>query len=150
MAAMASSTRRADGGLVGLILADNRPAGVGRHPEDVLGAVLVRVLGVCALRPHLSSTSCAWRFLEGVGDVLEEDEAEDDVLVLGGVHAAAEGVGHAPELGAVVEGLAGGGASGGHGVESWDCWVSGSHGATGGLLDSTGSSGLVCALGMVG
>jgi hypothetical protein len=38
-------------------------------------------------------------FLKGVGDVLEEDQAEDDVLVLGGVHAAAEGVGHLPELG---------------------------------------------------
>ena len=31
--------------------------------------------------------------LEGVGDVLEEDQAEDDVLVLGGVHVAAQGVG---------------------------------------------------------
>ena len=60
-------------------------------------------------------------FLEGVGDVLEEYEAEDDVLVLGGVHAAAEGVGHAPELGAVVEGLAGVGASGGHGVSPGNC-----------------------------
>ena len=33
------------------------------------------------------------RLLEGVGDVLEEDQAEDDVLVLGGVHVAAELVG---------------------------------------------------------
>ena len=137
---------RADGGLVGPGLQD-RPAGVGRHPEDVLGDVLVAVLGgFCTpLGEHLCVA-----LLEGVGNVLEEDEAEDDVLVLGGVHAAAEGVGHAPELGAVVEGLAGGGASGGHGVLSGSRWVSGSHGATGGLLDSTGSSGLVCALGMVG
>jgi hypothetical protein len=30
--------------------------------------------------------------LEGVGDVLEEDEAEADVLVLGGVHTAAQRV----------------------------------------------------------
>ena len=30
--------------------------------------------------------------LEGVGDVLEEDQAEDDVLVLGRVHVVAQGV----------------------------------------------------------
>ena len=41
--------------------------------------------------------------LEGVGDVLEEDQAEDDVLVLGGVHAAAQRVGHLPELGLVAD-----------------------------------------------
>src|SRR5215813_9903803 len=34
---------------------------------------------------------------EGVGDVLEEDQAEHDVLVLGGVHATAQRVGHLPE-----------------------------------------------------
>jgi hypothetical protein len=37
--------------------------------------------------------------LEGVGDVLEEDEAEDDVLVLGRIHVVAQGVGGGPELG---------------------------------------------------
>ena len=37
-------------------------------------------------------------FLEGVGDVFEEDQAEDDVLVLGGVHVAAQLVGGLPEL----------------------------------------------------
>ena len=36
--------------------------------------------------------------LEGVGDVLEEDQAEDDVLVLGGVHVAAQRVGGVPEF----------------------------------------------------
>jgi hypothetical protein len=36
--------------------------------------------------------------LEGVGDVLEEDESEDDVLVLGRVHVVAELVRHLPEL----------------------------------------------------
>ena len=34
--------------------------------------------------------------LEGVGDVLEEDQAEDDVLVLGGVHVGAQHVGGVP------------------------------------------------------
>ena len=41
--------------------------------------------------------------LEGVGDVLEEDQAEDDVLVLGRVHVVAERVGGRPELGLEAE-----------------------------------------------
>jgi hypothetical protein len=69
----------------------------------MLGAtILVRVLGVGALR--LLRFELGVLFLEGVGDVLEEDEAEDHVLVLGGVHAAAERVGHLPELGFVADG----------------------------------------------
>lgn len=36
--------------------------------------------------------------LEGVGDVLQEDEVEDDVLVLGRVHVAAQLVRCQPEL----------------------------------------------------
>ena len=36
--------------------------------------------------------------LEGVGDVLEEDQPEHDVLVLGGVHVPAELVCGGPEL----------------------------------------------------
>ena len=73
------------------------------------GAVLVRVLGVGALCPLAFKTGV--NFLEGVGDVFQEDEAEDDVLVFGGVHRAAQGVGHAPQLGlmasrgAVISGL---------------------------------------------
>ena len=41
------------------------------------------------------------QLLEGVGVIFEEDEAEDDVLVLGCVHAAPQRVGHLPELGLV-------------------------------------------------
>jgi hypothetical protein len=37
-------------------------------------------------------------FLEAVGDVLEEDEAEDDVLVLRRVHVVAELIGGEPKL----------------------------------------------------
>jgi hypothetical protein len=69
-------------------------------------AVLVRVLGVGALR--FLGNEHGVQFLEGVGDVLEEDQAEDDVLVLGGVHAAAQRVGHLPEFGFVAD-VGGGG-----------------------------------------
>jgi len=46
-------------------------------------------------------------FLEGVGDVFEEDKAEDDVLVFRRVHVVAQLVGGEPELG--LEAQAGGG-----------------------------------------
>ena len=76
-----------------------RPPGLWRHPEDVLGDVLVPVLGgfFTPFGEHLGVA-----LLEGIGDVLEEDEAEDDVLVLGGVHAAPQGVRHAPQIRPVV------------------------------------------------
>jgi hypothetical protein len=38
-------------------------------------------------------------FLEGVGNVLEENKAEDDVFVLGGVHIALELFGSGPKRG---------------------------------------------------
>jgi hypothetical protein len=37
-------------------------------------------------------------FLKRIGDVLEKDEAKNDVLVLCGVHVAPELVGSEPEL----------------------------------------------------
>ena len=85
----------ADGGLFGSRL-QLRPARFARHPEDVLGAVFVRVLRVGSLSDF--SLQPAVGFLEGVGDVLEEDQTQDDVFVLGRIHAAAQGVGHLPEL----------------------------------------------------
>ena len=96
----------ADAGLRGVGL-EVRPARLLRHPEDAGGAVFVGVLGigaVGALRLQLGVL-----FLEGVGDVLEEDQAEDDVLVLGRVHVVAQGVGRLPELG--LEAEVGGGAA---------------------------------------
>ena len=60
------------------------PARLGRHPEDVLGGVLVSVLRVGALGPLGFEPGV--HLLEGVGDVLQEDKTEDDVLVLGSVH----------------------------------------------------------------
>ena len=41
--------------------------------------------------------------LERVGDVLEEDQAEDDVLVLGRVHVVAQRVGRLPQVGLEAE-----------------------------------------------
>ncbi len=89
----------ADGGLAGLRL-QVRPARLGRHPEDALGAVLVGVLGVGALRllGDAASACCSSKASEMY---LRKMQAEDDVLVLGGVHAAAQRVGHLPELGFV-------------------------------------------------
>jgi len=100
---------RADGDLgVGL---DEVPARQRRHPEDVLLGVVVaglellrdQVLAVVAqvvvvrwiakgrlqLRPAL---------LEGVRDVLEEDETEDDVLVDRCIEHGQQLVGCGPEL----------------------------------------------------
>ena len=61
-------------------------------------------------------------FLEGVGDVFEEDEAEDDVLVFRRVHVVAQLIGGEPELGFEADG--GGGLSGGVGCSAghavWD------------------------------
>jgi hypothetical protein len=48
---------------------------------------------------------------EGVRDVLEEDQAEDDVLVLRRIHVVAELVGSEPELG--LEADIGGGVANG-------------------------------------
>ena len=35
---------------------------------------------------------------ESVGDILEKDQAKDDVLLLSGVHVVAERICHTPEL----------------------------------------------------
>ena len=90
----------ADGRLARLGL-QMRPAGLRRHPEDVLGDVFVAVLG-CLGAPFGQNRRMA--LLEGVGDVFQKDEAQDDVLVLGRVHAAAQGVCHAPKLGLIARG----------------------------------------------
>ena len=73
------------------------PARLLRHPEDAGGAILVRIFRIGALR--LLGFKLGVLGLEGVGDVLEEDQAEDDVLVLRRVHVVAQRVGGGPELG---------------------------------------------------
>ena len=95
IAAIASSTRVPIVGCGAAALRAVQRASFG-HPEDAGGAVLVGVLGVGAV--GAVGLELGVLGLEGVADVLEEDQAQDDVLVLGGVHVVAEGVGGLPEL----------------------------------------------------
>ena len=95
---MASSTILPIVGLLGAGL-EVGPAGLGGHPEDVLGLVFVRVFGIGAGVVALAGEELGAVFLEGVGDVFEEDQAEDDVLVLRRVHVVAQLVRGEPELG---------------------------------------------------
>jgi len=67
------------------------PAGIGGHPEDVLGPVFVGVFGIGPGVVAFPSEELGAVFLEGVRDVLEEDEAEDDVLVLSPVTSKGTG-----------------------------------------------------------
>jgi hypothetical protein len=94
--------QRRDVGARGLVL-EVGPARLGRNPEDPLGGVLVAVFQQAfELR---ASDFVGFEFglefraagLERVGDVLQEEQAEDDVLVLGGVDLPAQGVGRLPE-----------------------------------------------------
>ena len=74
-----------------------RPARFFRHPKNIGGEVFVFVLRVRAFA--LLRDQFGVLLIEGVGDVLEEDEAEDDVLVFGRVHVVAQLVSGEPELG---------------------------------------------------
>ena len=95
IAVMASSTSVPNSGLRRARF-QVRPTCFLRHPEDIYGAVLVGVFGVGAL--------CFLRFefgvlrLEGIGDVLEEDQAENNMLVLRRVHIVTQRVGRRPEF----------------------------------------------------
>ena len=102
--------KRADLGVLGLLL-DVVPACFERHPRDILCEVFVLILRVGVL----VGAERGVLLEEGVGDVLEEDQAEDNVLVLGGVHVAAELIADLPK--AVFEAEIGG-VGGGLGHES--------------------------------
>ena len=96
-------------------LADARALGLGRQvipagafgdPEDAFARVLVDVVEEllrAGTRARSSASELGADLVaalgERVGDVLEEDQAEHEVLVLGGVHRAAELVGRPPEHG---------------------------------------------------
>jgi len=86
----------ADGGLFGGGF-EVRPAGFLGDPEDVGGQVFVAVFGIGAFEFAGVGGEEGAAFFEGVGDVFEEDEAEDDVFVFGGVHVGAEFIGGLPE-----------------------------------------------------
>ena len=88
-----------------------RQAGLPGHPENVDGAILVAIFGVRALGALRFEPGVV--FLERVGDVLQKDQAEDDVLVFGGVHIGTQHVGGAPELALKADG---GGVVLGHSV----------------------------------
>ena len=90
------------------------PAGFGRQPEDIRGQIFVAVFsGFGAVRfvldePFALGIGEAEQqllafFLEGVGNVFEEDEAEADVLVFRSVHVPAHLVGGSPKLGFKVQ-----------------------------------------------
>ena len=72
-------------------------------------SALRRCWRLCIRRDLRVSALLALRFklgvlrLEGVGDVLQKDQAEDNVLVLRHVHIVAEAVGHLPQLGLEAE-----------------------------------------------
>ena len=83
----------ADGRLLGVGL-QMRPARLLRHPEHVLGEILVRVFGGGGV---FGQQRGALR-LEGVRDVLEEDQAERDVLVVGRLEVLAQLVGGEEQL----------------------------------------------------
>ncbi len=83
-----------DAGLRGLVL-EVLPARLRRHPEHPLGCVLVAILqqpfelwagDAVGLQLALQLLTPG---LEGVGDVLQEEQAEHHVLVLGGIDLAA-------------------------------------------------------------
>ena len=92
------------------------PAGFLRHPEDVLGFVFVGVFGIGPGVVAFAFNEFRAVFLEGVGDVFEEDEPKDDVLVFRRVHIVAQLVGGEPELGLKANG--GGGLGGGWGFRA--------------------------------
>ena len=72
------------------------PAGGCGHPEHAFRRVLVAVFGVGTV--HLSR-NLGMALRKAVRDVLQEDEAQHDMLVVGGVQMATQLVGGGPELG---------------------------------------------------
>ena len=88
----------ADRGLLGVCLKVG-PAGVGGYPENVFRLVFVRVFGICPGVVPFACQKLGSMLLEGIRDVFQEDQTQDNVLVLRRVHVIAELVGGEPELG---------------------------------------------------
>ncbi len=93
---------RGDVGSRRLIL-EVRPAGFRWNPENALGGVLVAVFqeGFKLLAGDSVGLELGFELftarLERIGDVLEEEQPEDDVLVLSGVNLSTQGVCRFPE-----------------------------------------------------
>src|SRR5690606_12775729 len=88
----------ADLGALGIGL-EVGPAGALGNPEHVVRQVLVLVLG--GFRVFGQQLGVAG--LEGIGDVLEEDQPQGDVLVVAGLHVAAQFVGGLEQFGLEAE-----------------------------------------------
>jgi hypothetical protein len=88
----------ADGGLLGAPL-EVSPSSLFRDPEDVFGEIFVLIFRVRARVVALAGSQLRVNLLERIGDIFQENQAEDDVLVFGGVHVVAKLVGRLPELG---------------------------------------------------
>ena len=67
--------------------------------KTLAGEVFVFVLGIGPGEVALSGDELGVVLVEGVGDVFEEDQAEDDVLVFRRIHVVAKLVGREPEFG---------------------------------------------------
>lgn len=113
----------ADGVLLGAVL-QVAPARGGRHPEDVLGYVFAWIFRICPGVVAFTFDEPRMVFLETVGDVSEEDQAEGDVPIFRRVHVVAELVIGEPELGLEAEVPSGGvltrsASLGRHGSRVW-------------------------------
>ena len=109
MASMASSMRTPMGLSVALAFlrrsSHRWPSGIQNTPSEVYSSRSSRTdLLRCLVRHEVVGVRVVDKrgefvapLREDVGDVLEEDEAEDDVLVVGGVHLAAQFGGCRPE-----------------------------------------------------
>ena len=71
-----------------------RPARILRHKEDALGKIFVDVLLEAVSFVHQLLVT----LLKAVGDVFQENQAEDDVLVFRSVHVAAQHACSVPDL----------------------------------------------------
>ena len=87
----------ADGGLLPIVL-QMQPAGFLRHPEDVFGAVLVGVFGVGTFVIAFARDELLVHLLEGIGDVLQEDQPQHNMLILRRVHIGPQLVSSKPQL----------------------------------------------------
>lgn len=69
------------------------PPGLRRHPKDVFGGVFVPILGIGTFILHQRGVL----FIESVGDIFEENEAQDDMFILCGIQVASEFIRSRPE-----------------------------------------------------